>query len=65
MRINLRSADIGMPEEFLQNAQIHSRFKAMRGKAVAERMRRDLLAQMHRMQLHDFSRAHASHRLAP
>ena len=61
MRINLRSADVGMPEKFLQNAQVHARFEAMRRKTMAERVRRDLLAQVHGMQLHNFPCPHAAH----
>ncbi len=49
VRINLRGADVGVAEQFLQNAQVHARFKAVRGKAVAERVRRNLLAQVHCM----------------
>ena len=64
MRVNLRGADVGMAKQFLQNTQIHSRLQAMRRKAMAERMWRHLLTQMHRMQLHNFPRPHASHGLA-
>ena len=64
VRINLRGADVGMAEQFLQNAQVHARFKAVRGKAVAERVRRNLLAQVQCVQLHDFPCTHAAHRLA-
>ena len=64
MRVNLRGADVGMPEKFLQNAQVHSRFEAVRGKAVAECMRRDLLAQVQSVLLHNLPGPHAAHRFA-
>ena len=44
MRVNLRGADICVAEQFLQNAQVHARFEAVRSKAVTERVRRYLLA---------------------
>ena len=63
VRINLRGADVGVPEEFLQYAQVHTRLQAVRCKTVPEGMRRDLLAQVRGMLLHDFPRPHAGHRL--
>ena len=39
VRVDLRSADVGVAEQFLQNAQVHSRFEAVRGKTVAECVR--------------------------
>ena len=30
--VNLRGADVGVSEKFLQNAEVHSRFEAMGGK---------------------------------
>ena len=47
VRVDLRGADVGVAEQFLQHAQVHARFEAVRGKAVAERVRRNLLAQVH------------------
>ena len=44
VRINLRCTDVGMPEEFLQHAQVHARLQAVRCKTVPEGMRRNLLA---------------------
>ena len=64
VRINLRRADIGMPEEFLQHAQIHTRLQAVRCKTVPEGMRRNLLSQVGRVLLHDFPGSHAGHGLA-
>ena len=64
VRINLRGANVRMSEQFLQNAQVHARLQAMRRKAMAERMWRDLFAQMHGVLLHNFPGAHAAHRLA-
>ena len=64
VRVDLCGADVRVAEQFLQNAQVHSRFQTVRGKAVAERVRRDLLAQVHRVQLHNFPCPHAAHRLA-
>ena len=64
MCVDLCGADVRVAEQFLQNAQIHSRFEAVRGKAVAERVRRDLLAQVHRVLLHDFPCSHAAHRFS-
>ena len=46
MRVDLRGADVGVAEELLQYAQVHARLQAVGGKAVAEGMRRDLLAQV-------------------
>ena len=63
MRVNLRGADVGMAEQFLQYTQVHTRLQAVRSKAMAERMRRNLFAQVHRMQLHNFPGAHTAHRL--
>jgi len=64
VRVNLRGANVRMSEQFLQYTQVHARFEAVCGKAVAERMWRDLFAQVHRMQLHYFPGAHTAHRLA-
>ena len=64
VRVNLRGADVRMAEQFLQYAQVHTRLQAVRRKAMAERMRRNLFAQVHRMQLHYFPGAHTAHRLA-
>ena len=44
VRINLRGADVGMPEEFLQHAQVHACLQAVRCKTMPEGVRRDLLA---------------------
>ena len=38
VRIYLRGADIRVPEEFLQHAQVHACLQAVRGKAVPEGM---------------------------
>lgn len=64
VRVNLRGAYVGVSEQFLQNAQVHSRFQAVRGKAVAERVRGHLLVQVHRMLLYDFPGPHAGHRFS-
>ena len=64
MRIDLRCADIGVSEQFLQYAQIHARLQAVRCKTVPKGVRRDLLAQVHRMLLYDFPGSHAGHGLA-
>ena len=64
VRVNLRGPDVGVSEQFLQYAQVHTRLQAVRRKAMAERMRRNLFAQVHRMQLHYFPGAHTAHRLA-
>ena len=44
--VNLRGADVGVAEEFLQYAQVHARLQAVRGKTVPKRVRRNLLAQV-------------------
>lgn len=64
VRVNLRGAYVGVSEQFLQNAQVHSRFQTVRGKAVAERVRGHLLVQVHRMLLYDFPGPHAGHRFS-
>ena len=63
VRVDLRGADVGVAQQFLQYAQVHARLQAMRGEAVPKRVRRDLLCEMRRMQLHDFPGSHAGHRL--
>ena len=62
VRVDLRGADVRVAEQFLQNPQVHSCFQTVRGKAVAECVRRNLLAQVHRVLLHDFPCPHAAHR---
>ena len=62
MRVDLRGADVGVAEQFLQYAQVHARFEAVRGKAMTERVRRYLFAQVHGVLLYDFPSAHAAHR---
>lgn len=64
VRINLRCTDIGVPEEFLQYAQVHAGLQAVRSEAVAEGVRRDLLGEVRGMLLHDFPCSHAGHGLA-
>ena len=39
VRVDLRGADVRVPEEFLQHAQVHSRFQAVRGETVPEGVR--------------------------
>ena len=39
VRVDLRSADVGVAEELLQHAQVHAGLQTVRGKAVAEGMR--------------------------
>ena len=64
VRVNLRGADVCMAQQFLQDAQVHARLQAVRGKAVAEGVRRDLFGKVGRVLLHDFPSTHAAHRLA-
>ena len=64
VRIYLRGADVGVPEEFLQHAQVHACLQAVRCKAVPEGVRRNLLTEVCGMQLHDFPGPHAGHGLA-
>ena len=65
VRVDLRGADVGVAEELLQYAQVHAGLQAVRGEAVAEGMRRDLLGEVHGVLLHDFPGSHAGHGLAP
>ena len=65
MRINLCGTDIGVAKQLLQYAQVHAGFQAMRGKAVTERMRRDLLGEVRGVLLHYLPGTHARHRFAP
>ena len=39
VRIDLRGADVGMAQRFLQHAQVHARLQAVGGKTVPEGMR--------------------------
>ena len=64
MRVNLRGADVRMSKQLLQNTQVHARFQAVRCKAMAECVRRNLFVQVHRMRLDDFPSAHAAHGFA-
>ena len=64
VRINLRGADVGMAQQFLQHAQVHARFQAVGGKTVAEGVGRHLLGQMGRVLLHNLPGPHAAHGLA-
>ena len=36
MGIDLRGADVGVPQQFLQHTQVHARFQTVGGKAVTE-----------------------------
>lgn len=62
--VDLRGADVSVAEEFLQYAEVHARFEAVRCKAVAEGVWRNLLAQVLGVLLHDFPCAHAAHGLS-
>ena len=39
MRVDLRGADVGVAQQFLQNAQVHARLQAVGSKTVPEGMR--------------------------
>ena len=62
--VDLRSADVGVAQQFLQHAQVHTRFQAVGGKAVAEGVGRNLLCQVSRVLLHNLPGSHATHGLA-
>ena len=64
MRINLRGADVGVAQQFLQNAQVHACLQAVGGKTVAEGVGLHLLGQVGRVLLHDLPGPHAAHWLA-
>ena len=64
VRINLRGADVGVTQQFLQNAQVHTRFQAVGGETVPEGVGRYLLGQVGRVLLHDFPGPHATHWLS-
>ena len=64
MGINLRGADVGVPQQFLQHAQVHARFQTVSGKTVAEGVWGHLLGQVSRVLLHNFPGPHAAHGLA-
>ena len=36
VRVDLRGADVGVAQQFLQHAQVHAGFEAVGGKAVPE-----------------------------
>src|SRR5467141_2822565 len=44
MRVNLRGADVGMSQQFLDDTQIRAMLQQMRGKAVAQHMESDVPA---------------------
>lgn len=64
MSVDLGGADVGVTQQFLQHAEVHARFEAVGGEAVAEGVGRYLLSQVHGMLLHDLPSAHAAHGLA-
>ena len=61
MGINLRSRYIGVSQKLLQNAQIHSRFQAMRCERMPESVRSHVFIQVGCKILDDFPRAHTRH----
>ena len=64
MRVDLRGADVGVPQQFLQHAQVHARFQTVSGKTVAEGVWGHLLGQVGRVLLHNLPGPHAAYGLA-
>ena len=46
VRINFRRADVGVAEQFLDHPQIRAVLQQMRGKTVAQGVRRDIAADL-------------------